>query len=57
MVDINAEVAELELNQHVDEVQKKYNVSSQTMNFILAGLAQQYAIKAIAMLELNKDDA
>jgi len=46
MPDLGAEEAELELNNLVEQIQKKWNISNQTMNYLLGCLAQDFGIRA-----------
>jgi hypothetical protein len=56
MPDMGAEEAELEMIRLVGEVQNKWHVSNQTMNYFLACMAQDYGIRAVVERNLNEEE-
>jgi len=55
MPDWDAGIAKSELTQLVDQIQKKYHVRSEVMQFILNELAKDYEIKIVAEKVLHSE--
>ena len=54
MINHNADKADEEIANFVEDIQKKYGVSYETMVFILTNLTDCYKVKVIAEEELDE---